>query len=448
MSSSPLRGVAFDRRRFLGLAGLAMGTAALAACAPTGPGASGARTLQFWHLLSGADGVTMSGLIDGVNGAQSAYRVRPTVLAWGEPYYTKLAMAAAGGRAPDVSIMHAARVPGYAPGGLLDPWDMGRLAELGVDADRVPAAVWEKGFFDGELYSVALDAHPFILMYNTEICERAGVLDADGALREVSSPEDFLELARAVAAESESHGLSFGYLGDGAQMWRLFYTLYTQHGLEISLPEGGTADMEDDVAVDALSFMQQLLDGEIAARENDYQSAIAEFATGRSGLFLTGVWELRAMQAAGLPLDAGIIPAVFGTPSVYADSHAFTLPHQSAPDPETRDLVYRFVADILKDSFDWAGAGHIPAYLPVTQSPEYAELLPQAHYAEAAELVRYDPPAWFTGSGSRFQAQFGSAVQGVLLSGDDPAAAVQRFRDLMDTQLRTPNPAAPRGGAS
>lgn len=439
---------AFTRRQFLGLATALAGTAALAACSPVGPAAGGARTLQFWHLLSGADGVTMSGLIDAANAAQNEYFARPTVLSWGEPYYTKLAMAAAGGRAPDLAVMHASRVAGYAPGGLLDTWDVDRLAELGVDESTFAPAIWEKGFLRDRLYSVALDAHPFVLMYNTDICERAGVLDNQGRLREVSSPEDFLELARAVAGASEGHGLSFGYLGDGAQMWRLFYTFYTQHGLEIELPEGGTAEMDEDAAVESLAFMQQLLDGEIAARENDYQSAIAEFATGRSGLFLTGVWELRSMQERELPLDATLIPAVFGTTSVYADSHAFTLPHQSSPDPRQRDLVYQFVADLLKGSFDWAGAGHIPAYLPVTEAPEYADLLPQAHYAEAAQYVRYDPPAWFTGSGSRFQAQFGSAVQNVLLGGDDPAAAITRFRGYLDSQLRTPNPANPDGGAA
>ncbi|GLJ80706.1 hypothetical protein GCM10017586_23890 [Microbacterium imperiale] len=194
--------------------------------------------------------------------------------------------------------------------------------------------------------------------------------------------------------------------------------------------------------------MQQLLDDEIASRSADYQSAIAEFATGRSGLFLTGVWELRSMQQQNLPIDATIIPTLFGTPSVYADSHSFTLPHQSAPDEATRDLVYRFVADILKGSFDWAGAGHIPAYLPVTQSSAYADLLPQANYAEAAELVRYDPPAWFTGSGSRFQADFGAAVQNVLLRGADPAEAITRFRARIDQQLRTPNPADPEGAGA
>lgn len=432
------------RRQLLAGAATFAGAAALAGCTPAGT--SGApTTLQFWHLLSGGDGVTMSGLIDEANASQSAYAVRPTVLAWGSPYYTKLAMAGTGGRAPDVAIMHATRVEGYAPGGLLDPWDLDTLASLGVDESTFPAPLWEKGITGGEVYSVALDAHPFILMYNTDICDAAGVLSSDGRLSPVDSPEAFLEMLRAVAGSAEGHGLSYGYLGDGAQMWRLFYTLYAQHGATMSLPEGGPAEFDDDIAVESLTLMQSLLDGEIAAPQNDYASAIAEFATGRSGMLLTGVWELRTMQDAGIPFDAAMIPTLYGTPAVYADSHSFVLPHQDRPDPAKRELTYQFVADLLKGSFDWAGAGHIPAYLPVTESADYADLVPQAHYAEAAEHVAYDPPAWFTGSGSNFQGDFGQAVQNVLLRGADPADAIASFRARVDEQLSMPNPADPEG---
>lgn len=434
-----------SRRQFLTAATLTAGAALLAGCSPLSPTGSRTETLQFWHLLSGGDGVTMSSLLDGVNSAQSDYRIRPTVLAWGTPYYTKLAMAGAGGRAPDVAIMHATRVNGWAPGGLLDTWDVDRLAELGVDRSTFPGPIWEKGFVGDRLFSVALDAHPFVLMFNTDICDAAGVLDSDGTLRETSSPEEFVDQLREVGAQAPDHALSFGYLGDGAQMWRLFYGLYAQHGLQIELPVGGKAVIDKDAAVEALRFMQTLLDGEIAAARADYGGAVAEFATGKSGMLMTGVWELRTMQAANLPFDATTIPTLYGTPAVYADSHSFVLPHQANANDERRDLVYRFVADMLKDSFQWAEAGHIPAYLPVTSSPAYDDLVPQAHYASAADHVVYDPTAWFTGSGSSFQGEFGAAVQNVLLSGADPAAAIDRFEARVNTLLRQPNPADPEG---
>lgn len=438
------RSTGLTRRQLLrtsaGAAGIAtLGAGALAGCG-VGAGAGGKASLDFWHLLSGGDGIKMADLIDAANAGSDSYDVTPTVLAWGAPYYTKLAMASAGGRAPDVAIMHSSRVPGYAPGGLLDPWDLDMLAEVGLSQDTFPGPIWEKGFSDDGLYAVALDAHPFIMMYNTDVCGEAGVLDSDGQLIEIDSPEMFREIATELAAVTGSHGLSYGYLGDGAQMWRLFYTLYRQHGAEMFLDPGRPGQVDLDAASASLEFMRSLLDDTISSSSSDYANAVAEFSQGGSGLFFTGVWELPTMQAAGLPLDAQTIPTLFGTPAAYGDSHSFVLPHQANPDPEDRRAVYQFVSDILRDSLSWAGAGHIPAFTPVTESTEYTELLPQANYADAAEILNYDPPAWFSGSGSNFQEYFAEYVQGVLLSGDDARGGFEDFMGRVDTLLSRPNP--------
>lgn len=423
------------------LGAAAVGVPVLAGCSPGGAPADRLR-LDFWHLLSGGDGIKMAALIDSVNEASDSFYAWPTVLAWGTPYYTKLAMAAAGGRAPDVAIMHASRLPGFAPGGLLDPWDLDLLAEVGVTEDKFPGPIWDSGHYGEELFAIALDAHPFIMMYNTDLCEQAGVLGDDGQLAEITSPEQFLEVATAIAGVTDGgHGLSYGYLGDGAQMWRLWYTLYRQQGAEMVLT-GATTEYDLDAAVTALEFMQALLDDTICARGSDYANAVAEFASGKSGLFFTGVWELPTMQGAGIPLDAQTIPTLYGTPAAYGDSHSFVLPHQASPDEEARRNTYQFISDLLHSSFSWAEAGHIPAFLPITQSPEYADLVPQAHYADAADKLNYDPPAWFSGSGSNFQGYFAEYIQGVLLAGEDPAPAFEAFIGRVNTLLGMTNPVA------
>src|SRR5690625_6305486 len=46
-------------------------------------------------------------MLDGYMATDGAADVTQTVLAWGAPYYTKLAMASTGGRAPDLAVMHA-----------------------------------------------------------------------------------------------------------------------------------------------------------------------------------------------------------------------------------------------------------------------------------------------------------------------------------------------------
>ena len=90
-----------SRRQLLAGGGLALtGVVAaglLSACGGAASAASSAQ-LRFWHLLSGGDGIKMQAMIDAVNSSQTAFHVNPTVLAWGAPYYTKLAMASAGRR--------------------------------------------------------------------------------------------------------------------------------------------------------------------------------------------------------------------------------------------------------------------------------------------------------------------------------------------------------------
>src|SRR5690625_841464 len=90
-------------------------------------------------------------------------RIEPTTLAWGPPSYTKLAMASVGGRAPETAIMHLSRLPGYAPGGLLEPFDLDLLAEFDVQPEDFVPELWSRGQYDGATYAVPLDTHPFIV---------------------------------------------------------------------------------------------------------------------------------------------------------------------------------------------------------------------------------------------------------------------------------------------
>lgn len=436
------RPMQMTRRQLLLGGGVLAGSLTLGASLTGCGGAAQAagNDIRFWHLLSGGDGIKMMAMIDKVNADHPDYRVKPTVLAWGAPYYTKLAMASAGGRPPEVAVMHAARVPGYAPGGLLDAWDLGLLAEFGVRPEDFGPRIWEKSQFNGQVFSLALDSHPFVMLYNTEVADKAGVLGKDGRLAEISSPSQFLEVSRELQRVTGKHGLSYGYLGDGAQMWRLFYTLYRQHGADFVLEPGRPAQVERDVAIDCLEFITSLLDNTISTKSGDGGTAIAEFAGSGSGLLFTGVWELPTMKTAGVPFGASTIPTLFGTPAAFADSHSFVLPHQARLDETKRRGVYQFVASMLKGSLSWAEAGHIPAYQPVVKSKEYAALKPQADYAQAADIINYDPVAWFTGSGSDFQGYFAENVQNVFLGRDKAADGWDAFMKRINTVLAMPNP--------
>src|SRR3954469_21540474 len=107
----------FTRRRLLtGAAALGLGAAGV--IATTGPPfGRGARTISFWHLFSGGDGERMNQMLDAFAQSGSEVKVEPVTLTWGPPYYTKLQLAAVGGRPPAVAVAHATRLasPAAAP---------------------------------------------------------------------------------------------------------------------------------------------------------------------------------------------------------------------------------------------------------------------------------------------------------------------------------------------
>src|SRR5690625_6047171 len=101
---------------------------------------------------------------------------------------------------------------------------------------------------DGKLTAIALDSHPFVHYNNTEIAAAAGVLGNDGLLLPTDTPEDFRAMALELGGSAPSgYGLSWGYLGDGPDQWRMFSTYYSQMGGTIELPVGGQMGYQAEI---------------------------------------------------------------------------------------------------------------------------------------------------------------------------------------------------------
>jgi multiple sugar transport system substrate-binding protein len=134
-------------------------------------------------------------------------------------------------------------------------------------------------------------------------------------------------------------------------------------------------------------------------------------------------------QAAKLPFSMQPYPALFGSSAAQADSHTFVIPRKSAPDPEKVSLSLTMIRSLLGQSLTWAEGGHIPAWLPVRDSAAYKNLKPQSNYESVANHAVYDPPAWYSGSGSDMENYAGAAI-GTLMQGSlSPQAAYSEMRE-------------------
>jgi multiple sugar transport system substrate-binding protein len=417
-------------------------SAGLAGCGANGPaGRDAVGRVTTWDLFSGADGINMRGMISAVEQDVDGLTVAPTTLAWGSPYYTKLAMASASRQPPDTAISHVSRMPGFAPGGLLQPWTQEGLQSVGLVKEDFSEALWESCTYEGELFALPLDTHPFLLMVNPDIADRAGVAEPDGSLA-IESPEQFFEIGTRLAEASGDHGVSFGYVLDTAQAWRLFWGLFHQAGGTYELEPGRPAVLDEDAAVRVIEAVTGWMDGTCMADNQDYTGALSAFNGGRSGAILSGVWELVGFQETVPSVTGQKMPTMFGTPATYADSHAYVLPSRRDPDPEKLAYVHEFVAGIIRQGNQWATAGHIPAYLPLHETEEYQQLGPQAAYGDAIDEVVLDPPTWFAGGGTDFQNQMCQplirAFQGTIAPGEAATDLVA----VLDGFLSAPDPTA------
>ena len=364
--------------------------------------------IAWWDFLAGGDGVRMRALIDRFNEEHEDIQITPTTLEWGVPFYTKVRTSAAVGQGPDIMTYHLSRMPLGLEEGVLSPITDADLEAAGLSMDDFyPSAVEAAKGPDGQLYAVPFDIHSIVLYYNKSYLEGTEFLDADGNLTGITDLESFERAIEAAASNGSTNPLSF-QTGGEAGVWRVFYTMMGQMDGEFMTDGEVLAGENSDKAVRALQIMQQWRDNDWIPQQAEYEASVALFTSGQSAFHMNGVWEvptLKDMEANGtLGFEWGAVqvPAFLGQPATWADSHAFAIPAQGEDgmDDETRAAVMQVIGWMSENSIGWADAGHIPAYLPTTQSAEYQAMEPNATYATLAETAFFEPRSRIAGVAS------------------------------------------------
>lgn len=426
------------RREVLAGGGV-LGAAAVLGVATAGsPFGGGNQTVTFWHLFGGGDGARLAAILDEIDGEHADSDVRELILPWGNPYYTKLALAAVGGSPPDVAVMHATRIPAFAPAGLLEELTPELLARHGLEADGFLEEPWKSGQSEGRQYAIPLDTHPFVLYYNTDITEKAGLLEGE-QLKPLDGPDALLDAFTAVKEETGKTGVVFETRG--VTPWRLFLTLYSQLGGAPIIEEGGSRiGIEDDKAIRALEWIGEISKRGVGGPDADYQASVALFGNQTAAFAFNGEWEVTTFQASKLPFSMRTIPTIFDGPATQADSHTFVIPRNAGRSPERLDATLAFISRMVNKGLAWAEGGHIPAYREVYESDAYRDLSPQSNYADAAENLAFDPLAWYSGSGSDLENAAGTAFQPVATGAKPPEAGLETFKTYLERLSTTPRP--------
>jgi multiple sugar transport system substrate-binding protein len=435
------------RRGLLGAGLAALTVPALAACStPAVAGLTGSeldpRTLIFWNLFGGGDGSRMQEMEAGyqkTHGGPSS--LQATVFAWGNPYYSKLTLATVGNKPPDVAVAHLTRAKLLAQGGVLDEITDEDLSSVGLSSDDLDQKSWATQKTDGRNIAIPLDTHPFVMFFNQDVIDKAGLLEG-GKMKAITGLKDFEAALAEVSKVTGGVAITSANVNETATPWRLFQTLYSQFS---DVPpylgdDGRTLTVDQDAAKEVLGTIARWSQKGWLNKALDYAGSQTPMFTGKSGFYLQGEWEITTAQSIkGLKFGMVPVPQLFDKPASQADSHTFVLPKKDRT-PEQRKQAMGFIKSMLDQSYTWAQGGHVPAYLPLRDSQKYKDLEPQADYAKAADNAAYDPTAWYSGSGSTFETIVGSQFALVQQGASSPDGALKSASDQLQTYLKTPSP--------
>lgn len=435
-----------SRRRFLtassGLtvAGLLAGCSSPVLSSMTGAQPNTADVI-FWHLFGGGDGKNMKTMVDQVQ-QTSRISVESTLLSWGNPYYTKLALSASSGRPPDVGIAHLSRLPLLARAGLLEPVEDAGVSAAGITQDKFTPAAWSKATVDGKVYAIPLDTHPFVMFYNVDLARKAGLLNAAGDnLNPINGRDDFVGALKAMKSAGGKYGAVSANTADPSTTWRFFMTLYSGLAGPLVSDLGTRVTLDAAALEETFAFMQSLT-GPLGLMPGNATPTTAGtlFGQGSVGFLFDGVWQLPTYRGTtlpdGRPLTFNVVPfpAILGAkPHAYADSHSLVIPRSSGRSAQRTADAVTFIKGLLSNSVTWSGGGHVPAWLPVQRSKEFLTEKPQSNYIQAAFNAVYDPPGWYTGAGSDFQNSMGSVITSVLGGQITPQAGVSSMTSALKT---------------
>lgn len=354
-------------------------------------------TVVWWDFLAGGDGVRMKKMISDFNEAHAGdIKIDATTLEWGVPFYSKVQTSVAVGEAPDIMTYHASRIPLAVDQDLLSEITSEDWKTMGLSKDDYAPSIWDAVTVDGKAYAVPLDTHPIVLYYNKDVLGAAGLLDENGKPKGLDSREGFTSTLQALKEAGTVKFPLASVTADGNFMFRTIYSLMGQQDGELMTDGEFLVGDNAQKLENALSVLQDWTKEGLQSTYTDYPATVALFTSGEAGMMINGVWEVPTMtdlHKDGKLFEWGAVelPVIFDHPATYSDSHAFAIPNGSDMTPEKRAAVLEVMKWISENSLFWATAGHIPAYLPVTQSAEYKAMEPNATYSSLTANMIYDP---------------------------------------------------------
>ncbi|PWU67866.1 extracellular solute-binding protein [Gracilibacillus dipsosauri] len=318
-------------------------------------------TIQFWTPLTGEDGAYMDELVDKYNETDPEFKVEHVVTS---DMYTKMyTVLNSGNGIPDLSIIHADRVPSFVKQDLLEPMTKVMEAQPEIKAENFLEEAWNAGNVEGTQYTVPLDIHSNAMYFNKDLMKKYGVenwLDDNVVtFDEMLSLQGKLEEGDYV-------------LNDALISWVILAQIQNLGG---SIEEGGKPAVNTPEMKQAIEAVKQLSDAGLMTPYGE--DGYLMFQSGNVLFSTDGTWSSTGhAQVEGL--NFGVTNIYAFEPSTFhnrASSHLFSMLTNEERTDEKEQGIADFLEFIRQNSIKWAEAGQIVASKEVVESPEYDEYM-------------------------------------------------------------------------
>lgn len=420
----------------LALAGCGGGTEP-AASTPAAP-ASGAGSaaeepveLVFWTMWDGGDVTIASKIFDEYNSTHPNVHIDFQQQDFNQ-FATKLKTGMMSGQGPDFAISY---IGGFVTGLQADDMLVPISAEaerLGVDIDfgsYTPAAM-EAAKVDGNYYAVPCDNLVRVLMYNKEMLKGTSVLNEDGTLKLEDGYDNFMNMLGAAAKET-GIAAPLALTMRPPQLVLGWLTMYEQLGGHAFIDlENRTCVLDDALATKALTMYQKIYADYVP--ENLAPPADLEmFKAGQVPFYIDGSWNVAAAaEALGDAFAVTTFPVLGDKNALVTTNHAFIIPKNNNMSDAKTKAILEFIKWWGENNYKWSEAGHLPAYIPSTETQEFKDMPWPQHYQSTLDVA---VPIYTIPNANLHQiSEVTDPIQQGMLGTLTPEQAVQKVKENLN----------------
>lgn len=325
-------------------------------------------TIQFWTPLTGEDGAYMDQLVEEYNESDPEFPVSHVITS---DLYTQIyTVLQSGSGIPDLSLIHADRVPGFVENNILESMDEVMTLEPELNEENYLPEAWTAGVVDGTQYTIPLDIHGSSMYYNIDLLEEYDVmhwLDDD-----VVTFDEMLELEGQLADDQ--------YVVNDALLGWVALAQLQNHGGSIE-DESGNPTLNTPEMRAVIEDLREL--NEAGLMTPFGEDGYLMFQSGNVLFSTDGTWSrLAHSQVEDLNFD---ITNVYSHSSDIfhnrASSHLFALLNNEERTDEKEAGIASFLEFIRENSITWAEAGQIVASREVVEDDSYSEFM-QSFYTK------------------------------------------------------------------